>query len=671
MLWICTLGESVYQIVFSPDDQTVVACSGDGNITIFDTKSGVQERRLRGHTAAVLTIAFSPSGKQLASGSADRSVIIWDLKTGGIVGKPLTGHSGTVTSVAYSPDGRFIASRSWDGEIRIWDAHSAATVRVMEGCRKWGRLAYSHDGTKIACCGVEGIVIRDAQSGELLNKISNIGEIYDVGYAQDGRFLASGGRDTMVRVWDAKTLGIVAEFQGHTDIVLSVIFCSNGSTLLSASDGGKMIRWNVSSCQMSGVAVQELALRSSACSSDGHLYASGSADGSIRVWNASSHFNNESSSINSRLLQVACSPGGSKIASASISGEIRIHSFSSGNLQHILRGHTSEVGTVVYSPDGVLLASASHDCTIRLWDVENGSELRRFEGHTDWVSGVAFLPNLNGNRILSSSLDGTVRRWNIDDEASDGEILHSPATAILCMCISRNGRLLAFGGNDGSIRYGDTSTGEMKEFRIEPNMAIRKLTFSPDGTYLASCLEDHSVSTSIIGLWHLGSQIEMRRFKGHTDILLSVSFSRDGQQLLSSSGDCTVRQWCVDSGEVLQILNGHTQGVMCADYSVDEKHIVSCSNDGTIRAWNADAEEDYYIEEIDEYLSSLVLDEGWVKSENGGLLLWVPSEYRNGFKDMCERSIPADAPGHPVRLDWSKLVGGENWTDVFISEVEA
>ena len=153
-------------------------------------------------------------------------------------------------------------------------------------------------------------------------------------------------------------------------------------------------------------------------------------------------------------------------------------------------------------------------------------------------------------------------------------------------------------------------------------------------------------------------------------MILSISFSRDGQQLLSSSGDNSIRQWCVDTGDEIRQLNGHTSAVFHSVYSVDEKHIISCSEDGTIRIWNADAGNKIFIPEIDQNLSSLDLEDGWIKSETGELLLWVPSEYRNGFKDMCVRCIPADAPSHPVRLDWSKLVKGENWTDVFVLSEE-
>lgn len=193
--------------------------------------------------------------------------------------------------------------------------------------------------------------------------------------------------------------------------------------------------------------------------------------------------------------------------------------------------------------------------------------------------------------------------------------------------------------------------------------------FSPDEVYLASGSHDE-----MIRLWNLETRAEVRTFKGHIDNVLCITFSRDGRHILSSSGDNSIFQWRADTGEELRQLKGHTNAVCQSVYSVDEKYIISCSHDGTIRIWNANTEENVYIAEIDESLSSLELEDGWIKSKSGDVLLWVPSEYCNGLKDVCESCIPADAPttssSHPVRLDWSKLVGGGNWVDVFTPSAE-
>ena len=74
------------------------------------------------------------------------------------------------------------------------------------------------------------------------------------------------------------------------------------------------------------------------------------------------------------------------------------------------------------------------------------------------------------------------------------------------------------------------------------------------------------------------------------------------------------------------------------------------------------------MEEIEQELSSLPLVDGWIKSVNGDLLLWVPPEYRNSIRDMSEVCTPTDAPNAPVRPDWSRLVGGKEWTRVLRTE---
>ena len=79
-------------------------------------------------------------------------------------------------------------------------------------------------------------------------------------------------------------------------------------------------------------------------------------------------------------------------------------------------------------------------------------------------------------------------------------------------------------------------------------------------------------------------------------------------------------------------------------------------------------EQDSYVEEIVQELSSLPLIDGWIKSAADDLLLWIPPVNRNGIRDMCEVCIPANAPNGPVRLDWSKLVKGEEWTSVLRTE---
>ena len=77
---------------------------------------------LRGHQAAVSSVAFSPDGRRIVSGSFDNTIKLWDAEKGGEALLTLRGHQETVLSVAFSPDGKRIVSGSEDNTIKLWDA---------------------------------------------------------------------------------------------------------------------------------------------------------------------------------------------------------------------------------------------------------------------------------------------------------------------------------------------------------------------------------------------------------------------------------------------------------------------------------------------------------------------------------------------------------------------
>ncbi len=115
---------------------------------------------------------------------------------------------------------------------------------------------------------------------------------------------------------------------------------------------------------------------------------------------------------------------------------------------------------------------------------------------------------------------------------------------------------------------------------------VTSVAVSPDGKRLASGSYDHTVR-----LWDAETGLELRRLEGHTESVTSVSFSGDGKRLASGSYDKTVRLWDAETGLELRRLEGHTDTVRSVSFSADGKRLASGSRDETVRLWDAETGE--------------------------------------------------------------------------------
>jgi WD40 repeat protein/serine/threonine protein kinase len=245
--------DAVHSVAFHPNDHSFASGSKDGTVCIwrFYRQKPLQIVR-EGIEGAVRSLAYRPDGSLLAIAGAGKKIHLWVLDKETLAGPlcaPLMGHTKIISTLAFCPKGRYLVSGSDDHTVRIWDCKDSkpSQVQLLDDHRdSIHSLAFSPNGAFLASAGELGAIKLwsfDFASGEasLIRTLKSRGDVMSVAFSPDSQLLASAGDESEVVLWQIPSGRRVLILRGHKESIRSVLFNSNGGSLVSAGDD-KIIR---------------------------------------------------------------------------------------------------------------------------------------------------------------------------------------------------------------------------------------------------------------------------------------------------------------------------------------------------------------------------------------------------------------------------------------------
>lgn len=587
-------GDTVTAAAFSPDGRTIATASRDGTLSLWESESGKERIRFRGHTGAVLAVAFS-GGERLISGGADGTVRFWRIppppwKDDLIIGEETRRFRLSreeVQAVALSTDGSTAAAGTADGVVVVWDLSRDKEQNRFTQEGQVYCLALSADGKQLAANqAAYGAVHYDTVKGEVRHRLgggviaslafSADGHTLAAGYQQDhlvlwnlhrgtekrvlsesepslsgqaygvlsvcfsadGRKLATGGTDNTVRVWDAETGRQTSLAKGHGENVLAVAFDNHGKRLVSGGADNTVRLWEAATGRsLTSEREPVMPLTGVSFSPDGRLLAFLSSPDHLALWDVSA---GRKQSLPDKLntgqaSAAAFSPLGQTLAVAGTDGRLRFCDLAARTVLSAERESPRRLEHLVWSRDAKTLASYGPDHHIDLWDPRKAELLQHMGLQEEAYLALAF--DRQGERLATASEADAIRFWDRATGHEKAPILGRFAGA-LALSFSTDGRSLCTVGRDGRVRLWELATNQVRYSFPREATEITAAALTWDGRFLATGSSDGTVR-----LWETTAGKERHVFRGHRGPITMLSFAAQSSLLASSSRDTTAIVW--------------------------------------------------------------------------------------------------------------------------------
>jgi len=454
----------------------------------------------------------------------------------------------------------------------------------------------------------------------------------------DGRFMAAGGWDGTVRVWDVPSERLVWTLEGHRTTVHAVDLTPDGRFAVSVSEDETVMFWKLAKGRFGGSprgrrlytspsppswagdGGSRIGVTAIRLTPDGRFALYSGLDGVFRVWDLNSgRMRTLDEAATDRLVAVSAD---GRLA-LSVRGEqpersrkrvVRLWDPADGRCLLELPGHESAVTALCLSADGRFAATDCRQGAIRVWDLRDGRRVHVLTGGTT-ADALSF--SADARFLLSGTeYSDAIRLWELDR----GRCLrtfraHEGGTAVVRL--DADARFALSAGQDRTVRrwrLPGAYRGAPLLSRPRPHVELSRLGGRVD-TLIAeaeramaagrfpAALERLRQARAVTGhereprvmsaWWALGRRAVRTGVRAawssrawRTGELTAVDLTADGRIAASGGRDGTVRLWDLSTNSCLRVLEGHQEMVESVRLSADGRSALSSSRDRTARLWD-------------------------------------------------------------------------------------
>ncbi|HEX7450452.1 MAG TPA: protein kinase [Pirellulales bacterium] len=504
---------------FSPDGKLLATGGDDHRVRLWHTANGEPAGDLNAHDCEVRSLAFSGDGR-LASSDHQGLIVIWNVAQRR-EDKRFSEHQGSVDALAFAADGRLV-SVAEDWFMIAWNVERGEPLwRVRAPHASFLAVAISPDSKTVATgdhIGVVGLWAMD--DGRPLGRLGMRRHVMeDVAFSPDGKLLAAGSHDGTAQIWDVAAQSFVAQTGAHGDRVWGVAFSPDNRVLATSSRDCSVKRWDIASaCWPRRVTTPDVAIHV-AFSASGRTLAFASMRDLWRWRRGAAH------PVKRAPQEWLSGPvigwRGEDLILQDTQGKLRLDRGDGTSAPWIDRRGPA-VHQLLVSPDGRWLAAHDGSGAIELWDTASGEMKSR-------IGELNGTPMFVGDGVsLIAARHPQLWRWPLPLAKTPQPIFRLPPHVYGLAC-SSDGRTLAIGYDDARLELVEMASGRARRL-VGHELAVTCVDFSPDGKMLASGGADGTLR-----LWSVATGQELYTLERRADgDLRRVLFSPDGLGLVAA-----------------------------------------------------------------------------------------------------------------------------------------